>query len=156
MEIVKHILGKLVDRLPAFIQSRLFPAKRIASQIEIRLMDENSINANLSADAPSLDLYFEITNISYLNLVLDRLLTDFWFGQPTLQGTVLKRYELPSMKTVRNISYKHRLTPTQQRIIEQYCDNPSGREQIYIYLTAYLQSKANMIEVQQTITRSKI
>ncbi len=156
MEIVSYIFGKVVYLLPAFIQSRLFPPKRIESQIEIRLMGEKPINPNLGAEAPYIDLYFEITNLSYLSLVLDRLLIDFWFGQPTFQGTVLKRYSLPAMKTVQNISYRHSLTPDQQKTIEQYRDNPSGRGQIQIYLTAYLESKANMIEVQRTIERSKI
>ncbi len=156
MEIVSYIFGKIVDWLPAFIQSRLFPPKRITSQIEIRLMGENPIQANLGAEDPHIDLYFEVTNLSHLSLVLDRLLIDFWFGQPTFRGAVLKRYHLPAMKTVQNISYRHSLTPDQQKTIKQYCDNPSGRGQIHIYLTAYLESKAEIIEVQRTIERSKM
>ena len=156
MEILSYIFGKIVDLLPAFIQSRLFPPKSVAGQIEVRLMGENPINPNLGAEVPYIELYFEITNLSYLNLVLDRLLIDFWFGQPTFQGAVLKRYGLPARNTVKHIFYRHNLTSAQQKVIEQYSVNPSGRGQIQIYLTAYLESKADTIEVQKTIGRSKI
>jgi hypothetical protein len=42
MEIIAYILEKIVDYLPAFILSRLFPPKKVGNQIEIRLQGEYS------------------------------------------------------------------------------------------------------------------
>ena len=156
MEIISYIFGKIVDYLPAFIQSRMFPSKKVARQIEIRLMGENYISLNLGASVPYIDLYFEIINHSYLSLVLDRLLIDFWFGQPTFQGAVLKRYVVPASNTVKNIFYKQSLSVAQQKQIEQYSNSTLASGQIHIYLTAYFESKAGVIEVQSTIERNKI
>ena len=134
----------------------MFPSKKVARQIEIRLMGENYISLNLGASVPYIDLYFEIINHSYLSLVLDRLLIDFWFGQPTFQGAVLKRYVVPASNTVKNIFYKQSLSVAQQKQIEQYSNSTLASGQIHIYLTAYFESKAGVIEVQSTIERNKI
>ena len=119
-------------------------------------MGENSISPNLGASVPCIDLYFEIINHSYLSLVLDRLLIDFWFGQPTFQGVVLKRYAVPANNTVKNISCKQSLSIAQQKQIEQYSNSSTASGQIHIYLTAYFETKAGMIEVQSTIERNKM
>jgi hypothetical protein len=123
MEIVSYFLGKIVDYLPAFMLTLMFPSKKVARQVEIRLRGNNPICLNLGAEVPCVDLYFEIINLSYFNLVLDRLLIDFWFGQPTFQGAVLRRYNISAGKTVEDISYKQGLTTAQQKQIEQYNNN---------------------------------
>jgi hypothetical protein len=156
MEIIYYIFGKIVDYIPAYIQSRMFPPKKIARQIEIRLRGENSISPNLGASVPYIDLYFEIINHSYLNLVLDRLIIDFWFGQPTFQGAILKRYVVPASNTVKDIFYRQNLSIAQQKQIEQFSDSTTTSGQIHIYLSAYFESKASVIEVQSTIERNKV
>ena len=155
-EIASYLIGKVVDYLPSFILARLFPPKTIAQQVEIRLRSETPICITLEAEVPRIDLYFEITNLSHVDLVLDRLLIDFWFGQPTFQGAVLKHYAVPSRKSVNTIRYSQVLTVAQQKQSKQYIDNSITHGQILIYLTAYLESKVGVIEVQKNIERSKI
>jgi hypothetical protein len=155
-EITTYIAGKIVDHLPSFILSRLFSPRSIAAQVEIRLRSENPISLALGAEVPRIDLCFEISNFSYLNLVLDRLLIDLWFGQPTFQGVVLKRYSISARKSVRDIYHSHSLTSAQKSQIEQFINNPTGHGQIHIYLIAYFVSKTGVIEVVENIERSNI
>jgi len=156
MEIISYFVGRIVDYIPAFLISRIFPPKKVSHQIEIRLRGENPISLPRGTEVPCIDLYFEITNHGYLTLILDRMLIDFWFGQPTFQGAVLRRYSIPARNTVKDISYKHSLTTAQQKQIEQFSNTSVIHGQLQIYLTAYFESKAGVIEVQGNIERSKI
>ena len=156
MEIISYFVGKIVDYMPAFLMSLIFPPKKVSRQIEIRLRGENPISLARGTEVPCIDLYFEITNHSYLTLVLERMLIDVWFGQPTFQGAVLRRCIVPARNTMKDVSYKQSLTTAQQKQIEQFSNTSVVHGQIQIYLTAYFESKAGIIEIQGNIERSKI
>jgi hypothetical protein len=79
--------------LPEKLGSRLYPTQKIADRIKIDLRN-NPVAIN-PGEVPTISIWFRITNMSPLNIVLDRLLIDFWIGQPTLYGMILKRYEIP-------------------------------------------------------------
>ncbi len=56
------------------------------------LREENPIAMSPGASISLIDLYFEVTNLSPLDLVLDRMLVEVWFGQPTFNTTLLRRH----------------------------------------------------------------
>jgi hypothetical protein len=152
-EIASYLIGKLADFLPGFIISRLFPPRKIVPQIELRLQGEKPITL---ANSSRLDFYLEIINQSNLELVLDRMLVDCWFGQPTLVGTMSRRHLIPARNTTKNIRYTHDLTSAQKNQIDIFSNDQSTSVPIQLHLTAYFESKSGLVEVNRTLERSKI
>lgn len=143
----------ITTNLPTFLLRTILKPETIASQIHIALRGENPISLNLSAEVPRVDLYFEITNLSILDLVLDRMLIDMWFGQPTFDHAILRRQLLPAGKITKGVYLRHELTTAQKKQIEAFIENPQQHGSIYLYLTAYFESKVGRLEVEQTIER---
>ncbi|HZH91915.1 MAG TPA: hypothetical protein VEX70_15025 [Pyrinomonadaceae bacterium] len=152
-EIISYLAGKMADRLPSFILSRLLSAKKVAQEVRVNLRGVNPICLDLDAENPHIDLWFEITNLSNLKLTLDRLLIDVWFSQPTLKDYMLKRYEVPPREIITDIHYWQNLTNAQKQQIKSFQSN-YGR--IYINLTAYFDSKVGRVEVTNRIERTNV
>lgn len=155
-EIASFIIGKVADILPTFLLRLIFPVSKVARQVTIDLQGEDPISPMLNADIPRIDLRLKITNLSHLNLVLDRLLIDLWFGQPTLRGALLNRYRLAAASFIDNIHFVTDLTAAQKTQIDAYISSPSSSGTINLHVTAYFESKVGMLEVQQTFERRKL
>jgi hypothetical protein len=150
-EIISYFAGKLADQIPSFILSRLLSPSKVAEQVELDLRGANPICPELNAINPQINLWFKINNFSNLKLILDRLLIDVWFSQPTFSGSILKRYNLPPRGSITDIRYQQSLNNFQKQQIEFY---QSTHGTIHIYLTAYFESKVGRIEVNKKIERS--
>src|SRR6266581_3074138 len=61
----------LSTRVPAVILRLFTSPTRVRSRILIGLREENPIALSLGASIPLIDLYFEITNLSPIDLILD-------------------------------------------------------------------------------------
>ncbi len=142
-----------LSRLPAFLLRLLVRPDKVASKVRLALHGEKPIALSLNSEVPRLDLYFEITNLSPLDLVLDRLLIDMWFGQPTLNRTLLRRYVIPSSQVTKDVYFRHELTTSQRRQIEEFMAREGRRGSIHIYLTAYFESKAGRVVLEERIER---
>jgi hypothetical protein len=152
-EIISYLVGKVADRTPSFILSRLLPPAKVARQVRVDLRGNNAVTLDLDGENPQAGLWLEVTNLSNLTLTLDRLLVDVWFAQPTIEGVISKRYVVPPREIVTDIYYRQSLTPGQKTRIES-CLGRQG--QIYIHLTAYFETKVGVVEVDNRIERSKI
>jgi hypothetical protein len=152
-EIISYLVGKVADRIPAFILSRLLPPAKVARQIRVNLRGNNPVTLDLDGENPQAGLWLEVTNLSNLKLTLDRLLVEVWFSQPTFEGVISKRYVVPPREVVTDIHYRQSLTPGQKARIESCL---SQRGQIYIHLTAYFETKVGLVEVENRIERSKV
>lgn len=145
-----------LSRLPAFLVRLLVRPDKVASKVRLALRGEKPIALSLNSEVPRLDLYFEITNLSPLDLVLDRLLIDMWFGQPTFNHTLLRRYVIPSSKITKDVYFRHELTTSQRHQIEEFVARERHRGSIHIYLTAYFESKAGRVVVEERIERRSL
>ena len=152
-EVTAFVVGKILDALPAFLLRFVFSPKKVASQIRIRLRDEKPIIPNLNSEVPGVDLYFDITNLSNFNITLDRLLIDLWFGQSTVKGTLLRRFELPARSISKVITFGTDLTQAQCRQITQFLNSQGARGRIHLYVTGYFESKIGVIEVETNFER---
>jgi len=150
------IIGEVFDILPVFLLRLFFPVSKVARRVKIDLRSENPIYPRLDAEVPRISLWFTIANLSHLNLVLDRLLLELWFGQPTLRGAILKRYPLAASSVVSGIYYTTGLTIAQKRQIEAYLSSPSSYGAINLHVTGYLDSKLGVLEVEQTFERRNL
>ncbi|MGB8507325.1 MAG: hypothetical protein WCD76_02880 [Pyrinomonadaceae bacterium] len=152
-EIISYFAGKVADKIPSFILSRLLPPKKVAEQVKVNLRGNNAICLELNSENPQIDIWFEIINLSNLKLNLNRLLIEVWFSQRVFEGSILKRYDVPPRGIVSDIRYWQSLTIAQKSRIES---SQSQGGQIYISLTAYFESKVGIVEVNNTIERSSV
>jgi len=84
------------------------------------------------------------------------MIVDFWAGQPTLYDALLYRYSVPARDTLDDIYYRSDLTAAQLEQIDTFEHNPGSRGRVYVYVTAYFESKAGLIKVEKKIERSQI
>jgi len=145
---------RIVDRLPSFILRAALKPERVVSQIHIALRGDTPIGLSLNNEVPHIDLYFEITNLSPLDLVLDRMLVELWFGQPTFSSAILRRYVVPSGEITKNIYLRSVLNSEQRSQIQSFERPDHSRGAIHIYLTAYFESAVGRVEVTQNIERT--
>lgn len=140
----------IVSRLPSFVLRLVFKPEQVASNVHIRLRENNPVALSLtpSVQVPCVDIYFEITNLNGIDLVLDRMLVDMWFGQPNFTGALLRRYAIPAGQITKNIYFRHELTSAQEAQIKRCRDEGVSYT---LYLTGYFLSSAGMVEVKRRI-----
>jgi len=148
--------GGSMGWLPTFLLRMTLRPEKVAAKIHIDLRGENPIDLSLNSEVPNVSVYFEITNLSPLDLTLDRLLVEIWFGQPTLVATLLRRYTLPAGQITKNVFLRHMLSNAQRSQIQDFMNSGGTRGQIHIYLTAYLESRVGRIEIERNIERQKL
>jgi hypothetical protein len=124
----------------------------------IALRDNAPGSVNLGNPIPSVDLYFQVTNLSPIDLVLDRALVDVWFGQPTFTAALLHRYSVPAGEITKGIHVRHMLADNQKAYIEAFEGaTPRGSTgRFHVYITAYFESKLGRFFVQSSIERDRL
>jgi len=142
--------------LPAFLSRLMLDPLTVASKIDIALRGDCPINLYLDGEVPHLELYFDVTNLSGVDLILDRMLIEVWFGQPTFTAAILRRYSIPAGQIVRNVSHRHELTEGQQKQIRAYNAGDTSRGSLHFYLTAYFESRIGRVQMQFSIERRKL
>ena len=146
--IVAFISEKVLGILPRWLACRFISSQKIASQVEIDLRSINPIDINFGTEIPSLNLYFRISNLSLVNLFLDRLLIDLWVGQPTFQGAILERYDIPKRSSREDVNFRHQLTLPQQEQIRRCVKDDLLSLAVTINVKEYFESKRGFIPVE--------
>lgn len=155
-EIILWLIEKVISVIPGLLLRLFYSPGKVASDVIITLRGELPINPSLNSSVPHLDLYLEITNLSNLNLIVDRVLLDLWFGQPVLQGAILERYRISSRSSETQLFFRTDLTSKQIDQIKPYLTDSPPSGCISLSITAYFDSKIGIIEVKRTFERSKI
>jgi len=88
------------------------------------LREENPIAMSPGASISLIDLYFEVTNLSPLDLVLDRMLVEVWFGQPTFNTTLLRRHLVPAGEVTKGVHLRQMLADNQKKQVEAFTGAP--------------------------------
>jgi len=153
LEIGLFLFEKILAMLPEWMARRLFPASRVADRIEIDLKRENPIAIHFkSTEFPYVDIWFRISNLSPVNVILDRLLVDLWINQPTLKGAILRRIEIPRHSSTEVVRFWHDLTMAQeQRIIRHADQNGVLDVPISVEIEAYFESRIGMVYVEKRL-----
>ena len=153
----ERIMSKgLVETFPAFLLKAFVKPSTIVSKVRLDLRGNTPIGLSLNSEVPHLDMYFDITNLSRFDLVLDRMIVEVWFGQPTFTASILRRYLIPGGEITKDIYLRQTLTSGQRSQIHNFETPGQSRGQIHIRLTAYLESALGRIEVTKDIERSKV
>jgi len=147
----------LQSRLPRVVLRLFYKPDDIQERVVIALRDNAPGSANMGQPVPYVDLYFQITNLSPLDLVLDRALVDVWFGQPTFTAFLLHRYSVRAGEITKGIHVRHMVTESQKAYIQAFDSaTPGNRGRFYIYVTAYFESKLGRFFVQSSIERDRL
>lgn len=146
----------LQNRLPGIILRVFYKPDDIQKRVIIGLRDNMPVSLYLGNPVPSVDLYFQITNLSPIDLVLDRALVDVWFGQPTFTVALLHRYSVPAGEITQGIQVRHMLAENQKAHIETFSAAPGTTGQFHLFITAYFESKLGRFLVQHSIVRDRL
>jgi hypothetical protein len=149
-------LRPLQSRLPGVLLRVLYKPDDIRQQVVIGLRDNAPGTLYLGNPIPSVDLYFQITNLSPIDLVLDRALVDVWFGQPTFTVALLHRYSVPAGEITTGIHVRQMLSENQKAYIQAFEAAAHGMGQFHVYITAYFESKLGRFFVQTAINRDRL
>lgn len=152
-EVFLYLFEKVLAVLPRWIARWLLPPTRIAEEVEIDLRRINPIAISFrSTEFPCVDVWFRISNLSPVSLLLDRLLVDLWVGQPTLRCAVLRRVEIPRRSSKDDIHLWHDLTTTQEERIRRRADEKGVLSvPVTLYVDAYFESRIGAVHVRTTL-----
>jgi len=153
VEIALFLFEKVLTILPEWIARRLFSPSRVADEIEIDLLRTNPIAIYFkSTEFPCVEIWFRISNLSPVSVVLDRLLIDLWVNQPTLKGSFLRRVEIPRRSSTEVIHFWHDLTKAQEERIVRHADqNGVLTVPVSIEVEAYFESRVGMVYVERRL-----
>jgi hypothetical protein len=157
VEIWFYFLDRILAMLPRWLTRWLLPQTRIAEQVEIDLRRSNPINISLNSEVPCLDAWFRVSNLSPVNLILDRMLIELWVGQPTLRGAILDRIEVPRRTIRENINFWQALTTSQQAQIRRQTDQKGILTvSVTIDVRAHFESRVGWVFVAKRLEHSKL
>lgn len=149
--IASYIIQTVLDMLPETLICLLVPARKISSQVELDLRRTNPIDICFGTDIPRISIYFRISNMSPVNLILDRLLIELWVGQPTFRRAILQRYDVPKRTSREDVYFSEQLTIPQQEQIRKHVNGQLISEPITIRLKAYFESKVGFVSVEKIL-----
>lgn len=128
----------------------------VRDRIRIGLREDAPGTISLDADLPLINLYFQVTNLSPVDLILDRMLVDVWFGQPTFSVAVLDRLDVPAGEITQGIHVRQVLAENQARQIEAFNAAAGRAGSLHIFVTAYFESRLGRFSVKHSIERPKL
>jgi hypothetical protein len=143
-------------RLPGFLLRVFYNPDAVKSQVHIALRDNVPATVSLTSPVPYVELYFQLTNLSAIDLVLDRMLVDVWFGQPTFETAFLDRYVIPAGDISDGIRVRQTLADSQKAYIAAFQASGGTTGSVRIYITAYFESKLGRFSIQQTVERGNL
>jgi hypothetical protein len=155
-EIILWLLDKLLSITPDLLIRLFYRPKRIAAQVKVHLRGEKPINPSLYSSVPYIDICLEITNLSNFDLVLDRMLIDFWAGQPVLFGAILKPTKIAPRSTGQQVFFRSYLSSKQIQQIEPFISETPPAGSVTLFIDAYFESKAGRVEVKDRFERRRI
>ena len=155
-EIVSLLVGKLADLLPTFALRLFFPPSKIAKEVRVDLRGEKPVQARTDAAFPDISVWLELTNLSHVDLTLDRLLFDLWFGQPTITGSILEFEHVPARSGPKTIRFWTNLTPSQVSRIDDFMHSGEARGPLSLSYSAYFQSRVGMVTAKGRIERQGV
>jgi hypothetical protein len=147
----------LTSKLPGFLLRALYKPEAIESKVKLGLRSDAPASVYLSTgQIPYVELYFEVTNLAPIDLVLDRMLVEVWFGQPTFSTVFLRRQVIPAGDITDGLTVRQTLSSSQKAQIEAFQTSGVNAGAVHIYVTAYFESKLGRLSIQRSIERARL
>jgi hypothetical protein len=146
----------LPTRLPGVVLRLLYKPEEVQRKVKIALQDSGQpLSIYLNSQVPSIGMNFQIINLSAIDLILDRMLIEVWFGQPTFSAALLDRYVVPAGEVTQGLYLRHMLSDTQKQQIELFEKTAGNVGSLGIHVIAYFESKLGRLSVRHSIERSR-
>ena len=113
------LVERLYHFLPRWLERRMLPPARVQSEIDVDLRRQSPVNVS-GGEVPTINLWFEVTNQSQIDITLDRLLLEVWFGQPTFRGAILGRIDIARRSSAKELYFWTSLDAQQVAQIKRY------------------------------------
>lgn len=128
----------------------------IANRLYVDLRGNSPIQIQLAGQSPDVRLWFRADNRTAVEVELDRMLVEVWFGQPVVEGWVLHRYLLSPNQWNETVMFHQFLTKDQTDLIRQRTQStdasPFG---LRLQLVAYFNTPFGFLSVSNNIERQK-
>lgn len=128
----------------------------LASRLFVDLRGTNPFQIQLAGELPDMRLWFKADNRSSLEVELDRMFVDVWFGQPVVEGWVLRRTRIAPNEWDELVMFHQYMTRDQADAIRQRHANahPSSSF-LRLQLAAFFNTPFGSVEVQRSLERQK-
>lgn len=147
---------RLESRFPGPILRAMYSPERAKEWVKIALRENAPGEIYLNNLPPFIDLYFQITNLGPVDLVLDRAVIEVWFSQPTFSAAILNRYKIPAGEITDGIHLRQMLADNQKAQIESFTQASQKGGRLHINITAYFESKLGRFSAHRSIERDKL
>jgi hypothetical protein len=128
----------------------------VESRLRVRLRGRAPIHVDAtSAGVPAIRLWFEIDNRSDVDVELDRLVVDVWYGQPVAFGPYLLRQPLPAGELLDTVMFQCYLTGEQAKQIRLRAADPTSAGPLTVHVDAYFNSQLGSLRIHESIERDK-
>ncbi len=104
----------LVKAIPYFIARRIFTEERLRSEVRVSLRANTPVS--IGGNPARLSVYLRMVNLSNIDVRVDRIVADVWFGQPTATLLNVVPFDVPA-RTEREDVYLH--TVLSRDVVEQ-------------------------------------
>jgi len=126
----------------------MLPPATVESEIDLDLRRQGPAQVR-GGEVPTCDLYFEITNRSQIDVTLDRLMVEVWFGQPTFRGALLSRKLIRRRSTFGDLWLWTPLSSYQVDQIKKFAGSGQGQPvAIFVAIGAYFTSRVGWLFVE--------
>ena len=142
--------------IPSALLRLIYSPKYVSSRITIDFRNNTPFYLGSSNGIPYVDIYLDVSNFNNIDMVLDRMLLDMWFGQPTIYAALMYRKYIPAGQKTENVLFRHILTAEQASHIQKYLDKDNMNKRILVHVTGYFESNIGRITVEQNYERSSI
>lgn len=138
----------MVEWLPKFIARRVFSAEKLSTQITLSLRDVAPIN--IIGTPPVLSLWFRLNNQSSLDVRVDRISIEAWFGQPIAVMSNVVPFDVLRRSEATDICV-HAVLGRDVADYARAVRKANGR--IYLYVTAVCKTSVRDFMLKTTIER---
>ena len=116
--------------VPKFIARRVFTVEKLGSQISLSLRSQAPLH--VSGNPKVLSLWFTLVNQSSLDLRIDRISVEAWFGQPTAMFSSLVPVDVPRRSQITDIRVATVLSEDLAAYAKSVAEMPNGYLWIYV------------------------
>lgn len=154
-----QFLSIVINILPGFVLRILVRPAHISRDLEIDLRSTTPLQVRLDKEIPDLSIWLRFTNKSAIPILVDRVLFEVWFGQPYVEGAMLKLVEIRSKQTLGDVQLSIKLSGVQDQAIRNwYAQTEVSRARVNIYLNLFCDCKVGrfMVSTQKELPGNAI
>lgn len=145
---LESFLGR--ERAPGRLDRR----REVEGRLRVDLRSRAPIHIDATAlGVPSVRLWFLVDNRSDIDVELDRLVVDVWYGQPIAYGSYLHRQTISAGELVETVMFQAYLTGEQAAQIRQRALDPGIAGPLTVHVDSYFNSDLGSLHVRHSLER---